>query len=235
MHHLHRRFPAALSFFIVLAALASAAPTQQSAFSHLPDAATHDLSIVTPLQQPPNNSSIPGPDVAPRTNSSDYSILESDPSSPLNNSSTGGVTYVTYPAGIWDISPDLSLDIDIGEWRLSPEKVLGTLEAAEIAVGKKSAAALVEEKFTQKTGSRLNTMVFEIVPVAKDEMRLSWGDVAKVLGEERGLPRFFRETKNWRNVDFGIVHNERGLLGEGWIRKWYMLDDEWNRTGLETG
>ena len=216
----------------MLAALVSAAPTQQSAFSHLPDAATHDLSIVTPLQQPPNNISIAGPEVAPRTNTSDYSILESSPSSPSNNSSTGGVTY---PAGIWDISPNLFLSIDIGEWRLSPEKVLGTLEVAEIAVGKKPAAALLEGKFTQRTGSRLNMMVFEVGPVAIDERRLNWGDVAEVLGEERGLPRFFRETKNWRNVDFEVVHRERGLLGVGWIRKWYMLDYERNRTGLETG
>ena len=186
MNHLHRRFPASLRFFIVLAALASLASTQQSAFSHLPDAATHDLSVVTPLQQPLNNSLIAGPEVAPRANTSDHSILESGPSS--NLSSTGEVTYVTYPAGIWDISPTLSLDIDIGEWRLSPEKVLGTLEAAENAIGKKAATALLEGKFTQRTGSRLNRMVFEIGPVAEHERRLTWGDVAAVLGEERGLP-----------------------------------------------
>lgn len=220
MHLLHQRFSASLSFFIVLAALASSAPTQQSAFSHLPDAATHDPSIVTLLQQPPNNS-IVGPEVAPRVNTSDYSILESGPSSPSNLSSTGGVNDRT---GIWDISPTLFLDLDIGEWRLSPEKVLNTLEAAENAVGKKAAAALLEGKFTQRTGSPLNMMIFEIFPVAKDERRLSWGDVGAVLGEERGLPRFFRETGEWRNVDFQIVHNERGLLGVGWIRKWYMLD-----------
>ena len=232
MYHLHRRFPASLSFIIAFAALASLAPTQQSAFSHLPDAATHDLSIVTPLKQPPNNSSIAGPEVPPRANTSDHSILKSGLSSPSNLSSTGEVTY---PAGIWDISPTLSLDIDIGEWRLSPEKILGTLEAAENAVGKKPAAALLEEKFTQRTGSRLNRMVFEIGPDVEDEKRLTWGDVAEVLGEERGLPRFFRETKKWYNVDFGIVHSERGFLGVGWIRKWYMLDDERNMTGLETG
>lgn len=216
----------------MLAALASSAPTQQSAFSHLPDAATHDLSVATLLQRAPKNSSIAGPEVAPTVNTSDHSILKIGPSSPSTLPSTGGVTHW---AGIWNISPDLALDIDIGQWRLSPEKVLSTLEAAENAGGKKAATALLEEKFTQRTGSRLNTMVFGIGPDPKDERKLTWGDVGEVLGEERGLPRFFRETMVWRNVDFKVVHRERGLLGEGWIRKWYMLDYERNGTVLETG
>ncbi|CAF9934830.1 hypothetical protein IMSHALPRED_009854 [Imshaugia aleurites] len=232
MHHLHRRSSAHLCFFIVLVALASSAPTQQSAFFHLPDAATPDLSSVALLQQPPNNSSIAATKITPRVNTSDYSIPESAPSLPSNLTSTGGVTN---EAGIWDISLTLSLDLDIGIWRLSPEKVLDTLEAAENVVGKKPAAALLEEKFTQRTGSRLTGLIFEVWPDTKDEWKLSWGDVGEVLGEERGLPRFFRETGEWRNVDFQIVHQERGVLGEGWIRKWYMLDDGRNGTGLETG
>lgn len=231
MHLLHRRISASLSFFIVLAAnLASSAPTQQSAFPRLPDAATPHLFSATLLHQPRNNGSIAGTEVTPRVNTSDYSILKSGPSSSSNLSSTGGFTDRT---GIWDISLTLFLDLDIGTWRLSPEKVLGTLEAAENAVGKKAATALLEGKFTQKTGSRLNGMILEIFPDMKDERKLSWGDVGEVLGEERGLPRFFRETGEWRNVDFQIVHHERGLLGAGWIRKWYMLDDERNGTGVE--
>ena len=218
MHHLGRRSPVSLGFFIVLAALASSAPTQPSALSHPPDAATRDLSIVPSLRQLPNNSWIAAP--------------EPGPLSPSNLSSLIGVTY---PAGIWDISPTLSLDIDIGEWRLSSEKVIGTLEAAEVAVGKKAALALLEEKFIYKTGSRLNTMIFEIGPIPEKERRLNWGDVAEVLEEQRGLPRFFRETKEWHNIDFQVVHSERGLLGFGMIKKWYMLDSERNETGLATG
>lgn len=222
---------ASLSSFILLAALASSAATQQSAFSHhLPDAAPHDSSIATVQQQPPNNRSIAEIEVTPRVNTSEKSTLEPGPSSASDISSTEG----TYGTGIWTISPTLALDIDIGKWRLSPESVLGTLEAAEIAVGKKQATALLEETFTQRTGSRLNMMIFDIGPAKKDERKLSWGDVAEVLGEERGLPRFFRETKEWRNVDFGLFHIEKGLLGVGWIRKWYMLDHERNGTGLET-
>ncbi len=235
--HLHRHFAASLSFFAVLAALASSAPTTQSAFSHLPDTAAHDLSTATLLQQPSNNnnnsSSITARQVAQRVNNtSDSSILVSSPSSATNLSTTGGVTYW---AGTWDISSTLSLNINIGQWRLSPEKVLGTLEAAENAVGKKVAAALLEGNFTQKTGSRLNTMIFEIGPVPEDEGgRLSWKDVADMLEEERGLPRFFRETKEWHNLFFELVHSERGLLGLGEIRKWYMLDYEGDGAGLET-
>lgn len=231
MHHFHRRFSASLSFFIVLAASASSAPTTpQSAFSHLPNAATHDLSIV---QQTPNNSSTAGPDIAPGVNTTDHSILKFGPSSQSNLSSpTGGITRW---AGVWDISPTLSLGIDIGEWRLSPEKVIDTLGAAEIAVGKKPAAGVLEGMFTQRTGSRLNTMVFEIGPEPEDERRLNWGDVAEVLGEERGLPRFFRETGEWRNIDFEVVHTERGVLGFGMVRKWYMVSKGRNGTGLETG
>lgn len=232
--HLHRHFAASLSFFTVLAALASSAPTTQSAFSHLPDAAAHDLSTATLLQQPSNNNSgsITGPQVAQRVNNtSDSSISEFGPSSATNLSTTGEVTYW---AGTWDISSTLSLNINIGQWRLSPEKVLATLEAAENAVGKKEAAALVEGNFTQKTGSRLNTMIFEIGPVPEEEGRLNWKDVADMLEEERGLPRFFRETKEWHNLFFELVHSERGLLGLGSIAKWYMLDYEGNGTGLET-
>ena len=230
--YLHRHFAASLSFFTVLAAVTSSAPTTQSAFSHLPGAAAHDPSTVTLLQQPSNNSSssITGPKVAQRVNNtSDSSIPESGPSSATNRSTT----EVTYWAGTWDISSTLSLNIDIGQWRLSPESVLGTLEAAENAVGKKEPAGLLEGKFTQKTGSRLNTMVFEVGPVPKEEGGLNWKDVADMLGEERGLPRFFRETKEWHNVDFELVHSERGLLGRGMVRKWYMLDFERNATGLE--
>ncbi len=77
-------------------------------------------------------------------------------------------------------------------------------------------------------------MIFEIGPVPEEEGRLNWKDVADMLEEERGLPRFFRETKEWHNLFFELVHSERGLLGLGSIAKWYMLDYEGNGTGLET-
>ncbi|KAL9136837.1 MAG: hypothetical protein Q9175_001962 [Cornicularia normoerica] len=217
--HLHRRVAASLNFFFVLCHLASSAPTQ-SAFSNLPDA-SNDLSNILPQTL----SSPIRPEVAQRVNTSDSNIGS-------GSSSTNLTTGVGYWTVTWSISDTLSLTINVGAWVLSPEKILHTLEAAQTAVGKKQAAALLDGKFTQQTGSRINTMVFEISP-GWDYRRLTWADVGEVLGED-GLPKFFREKQEWHSAYFDVVHSVRGKLGYGAVRKWYMLDSL-NSTGLETG
>ncbi|KAL9070692.1 MAG: hypothetical protein Q9161_004746 [Pseudevernia consocians] len=209
--HLHRRVAASLSF-IVLSCLTSSAPTQ-SAFSNRPDA-SNDLALALPHL---SNSSI-GPAVAPRVNTSDSNIESG--SSPTNLS-----TKVRYWTVTWSISDTLSLKINVGAWVLSPAKILQTLEAAQVAAGKKQAAALLDGKFTQETGSRINTMIFEIGPGSSDDRRrrLTWADVGDVLGDENGLPKFFRETQEWHSAYFDVVDGVRGKLGIGAVRKWYML------------
>lgn len=211
----HRRVAASLSFFIVLFNVTSSAPTQP-VFSYPRDAG-NDLPRT--LAQP-FNSSI-RPEVAQRVNTSDS-----------NTSSTNPSTEVGYWTVTWSISDTLSLTINIGAWVLSPEKILHTLDSAQTAVGKKEAGALLDGKFTQETGSRINTMIFEISP-GWDHRRLTWADVGEVLGEE-GLPKFFREKQEWHSAYFDVVDSVRGMLGYGAVRKWYMLDSL-NSTGLETG
>ena len=122
--HLHRRVAASLSFFFVLSCLALSAPPQ-SAFSNLAYAVS-GLSITLPQTY---NSSI-GPEVAQRVNTSDSNIG-------FVLSSTKFSTEVGYWTVTRNISNTLSLTINIGAWVLSPAKILHTLEAAQIAVGKK--------------------------------------------------------------------------------------------------
>lgn len=217
--HLHWRLAASLSFFIVLSCLTSSAPTQ-SAFSYLPHVG-NDVSIT--LAQTSNISS--GPEVAQRANTSDSNVGSG--SSPTNLSTEVGYWTVT-----WSISDTLSLTINVGAWVLSPDKILHTLEAALIEIGKKEAAALLDGKFSKETGSRINTMIFEISP-DWDYKRLTWADVGEVLGEN-GLPKFFEEKQEWHSAYFDVIDSVRGKLGYGAVRKWYMLDSL-NSTGLETG
>ncbi len=207
--HLRRRVAPSLSFFFALSCLTSSAPTQ-SAFSNLPDAGS-DLSITLPQTF---NSSI-GLAVAQRVNTSDSNIG-------FGSSSTNISTEVGYWTVTWSISNTISLTINIGAWVLSPEKILHTLEAAQIAVGKKQAAALLDRKFTQETGGRINTMIFEISP-GWDYRRLTWADVGEVLGEN-GLPKFFQEKPEWHSAYFDVIDSIRGKLGYGAVRKWYMLE-----------
>ena len=209
---LHLRITASLGFFIGLSCWTSSSPTQ-SAVSNLPDAA-NDRSV-TPTQT--FNSSI-GPEVAQRVNISDSNLRLS--------------TQVGYWTVTWSISNTLSLTINVGAWVLSPEKILHTLEAAQTAVGKKQAAALLDGKFTQETGSRINTMIFEITP-GWEYRRLTWADVREVLGEN-GLPKFFSEKQEWHSAYFDVIDSIRGKLGYGAVRKWYMLDSLDN-AGSETG
>lgn len=67
-------------------------------------------------------------------------------------------------------------------------------------------------------------MIFEISP-RLDRKLLTWGDVGQVLGDEDGLPRFFKASQEWHDIDFDFYDTERGgVVGEGAVRKWYMLE-----------
>lgn len=219
--HLHRHAAASLSFCFALFYLTSSAPTL-SAVSN-PSDTDSGLSITHPQT---SNGSI-GPEAAPRGNTSDSDIGSGPSSTPLS-------TKVAYWTVTWSISATLSLTINIGPWVLSPDQILHTLAAAQVAAGKKQAAALLDAKFTQRTGSRLNTMIFEIGP-GWDHRRLTWADVADVLGEN-GLPGFFHEKQEWHSAYFDVVDSVRGKLGEGAVRKWYMLESVVvDGAGLESG
>ena len=114
------------------------------------------------------------------------------------------------------------MTINIGPWDLSPLGILHTLEAAQTHAGKRLAETLLDRKFTQQTGSRINTMIFEIGPGYLHK-HLTWADLAEVLGPN-GLPKFFRSTEEWHSIYFTVTHSIRGDLGNGAVRKWYMLD-----------
>ncbi len=221
--HLRQRVAASLSTFFALSWLTSSAPAQ-SAFSNLPDGGS-DLFIAPPQTF---NISI-GPDRTQRVNASDSRTGFS----PLSTSLS---TEVGYWTTTWPISATtLSLNISIGPWELAPEKIVQTLEAAQNAVGKKPAGALLEKKFKQETGSRINTMIFEISP-GYIYRRLTWGDVGEVLGDN-GLPKFFQETEEWHSAYFKVIDSVRGELGNGAVRKWYMLEPVGgtNSKGLRNG
>ena len=211
--HLHGRVAPLVSFFLALCDLTSSAPTQSTA-SSLPNAGA-DLSIITLPQT--SNYSI-GPAIAQGPNTS---LLPTGLVSPSRN----GSSNEDFRTVTWDINLTLSLVINIREWNLAPEQILATLDAAQTAIGKTQARALLDEKFTQKTGSRINTMIFEIGPDRDDHKMLTWGDVAQVLGDEDGLPKFFKSTLEWHSIYFWFYDSERvGVVGKGAVRKWYMLD-----------
>ncbi|KAL8727564.1 MAG: hypothetical protein Q9166_005970 [cf. Caloplaca sp. 2 TL-2023] len=139
------------------------------------------------------------------------------------SSSSKNSNEVGYLTVTWSITDNLSLTINVGPWQLSPERILEALAAADTAIGKKPAARLLDGKFVQKTGSRINTLLFEIGPGFIDPKRLTWADVAQVLGEN-GLPKFFREEGYWVSTYFDVEDTRKGKLGEGVVRKWYQLE-----------
>ena len=124
----------------------------------------------------------------------------------------------------WPINPSLTLALTICNWEPSPATILSVLSAALAAIGKKRADAVLEEKFVQRSDNKYNTLYFEIGPVRGWGGRkvLTWRDVGEVLGEERGLVRFFRETRLWHTVYFAMVDKDRGVLGEGAVRRWWQ-------------
>ena len=211
--HLHGRVAPLVGFLLALCDLTSSAPTQSTS-SSLPNAGA-GLSVIT-LPQTFNNSIRPA--IAQGQNTS---LLPTGPGSP----SRSGSSNEDFRTVTWDINLTMSLVINIRDWELAPEKVLATLDAAQTAAGKKQAGALLEDKFTQKTGSRINTMIFEIGPDLDDHKILTWGDVAQVLGDEDGLPKFFKSTLEWHSIYFWFYDSEREeVLGKGAVRKWYMLE-----------
>ncbi|KAI4123796.1 MAG: hypothetical protein LQ338_005100 [Usnochroma carphineum] len=150
-----------------------------------------------------------------------------------NASSTNTANGLGYTTVIWRIADtSLSLKANIGPWQLSPARILATLGAANSAVGKKVASQLLEKKFTQQEGSRINTMIFEISPGYGDKV-LTWGHVAIVLSDN-GLPKFFREYNVWTSTYFEVVDERRGVLGDGAVRKWYQIVPPHHENGIAT-
>jgi len=156
--------------------------------------------------------------------------LPSDVQTPFNRSTIdSGSSLAKYSPKLefttvtWPITDTLSLKANIGPWQLSPDRILETLKTAATTVGKKRAEPLLEKKFTQEQGSRINTMLFEIGP-AYEVKQLTWADVGEVLDEEKGLPKFFEEYGVWTSTYFDVIDSVRGKLGEGAVRKWYQLE-----------
>ena len=207
----------ALTLLLAFSSLTSSAPPQ-SAFSDVPSS-NSDHFVALP--QSFNNSARLA--VAERVN---VSFPDIGHGSSLTNLSA----EVNYWTVTWTISDTLYLTINVGAWELAPEKILQTLEAAEISVGKQQASALLDGKFTQETGSRINSMIFEISP-PRHNTRLTWADVGDILGEN-GLIKFFKEKQEWHSVYFDVIDKRRGELGQGAVRKWYMLEPSRNVTGL---
>ena len=178
-------------------------PSVSAASSASAESSSQTLATSIELQPLPQSSD---------SNESDRASVSSS-TNPVHNA-------LNYSTIVWDISETLSLTINIGDWRLSQEKVLETLSAADAAVGKKPASLFMDSKFTQKTGSRINAMLFEIGPGYEDR-RLTWGEVGEIVGEH-GLPAYFRQDRIWRSIRFEVFDVVRGKLGVGAVRKWYQ-------------
>ncbi|KAL8667325.1 MAG: hypothetical protein Q9202_000899 [Teloschistes flavicans] len=141
--------------------------------------------------------------------------LNGIPSLATNHSAQVSINH-----GKWYISDTLSLDVTICNWEPDPATILAVLAAAELAIGKKPAGGLLQEKFTQKSNNKFNTLLFEITPGFIEKL-LTWGDVGEVLGEH-GLRDFFETTHNWHTIYFDVTHATRGKLGYGAVRRWWQ-------------
>lgn len=179
----------------------------------------HDLTSSVPTNLPSSSlPSAPIPALIPKLSLPNPETLRI---ASARNASLPLLNYTTVTYSI--PSTTLSLTINIGPWDLSPGKILHTLEAAENTVGKRVPSHLLDREFVQRTGSWINRMVFEIGP-GYIYKRLTWADVAEVVGAN-GLPKFFRENEGWCSIYFEVVDSERGKLGDGALRKWYLLGD----------
>jgi len=201
----HSHFLVYLSLLTLLHQTASSAPTQPISLGLPSTSAGPFNAIVSSLNK--STEAIPNPWI---------------PLTPLKNNLTTDPPQLKYITVTWPITPTLSLIANIGPWRLNPTNILDTLAAANRTVEKKPSSLLLTAKFRQETGSRINTLYFEIGP-AFEVKRLTWGDVAEVLGAE-GLPRFFEEYGYWTSTYFEVMDGARGKLGEGAVRKWYQLE-----------
>lgn len=141
---------------------------------------------------------------------------------PLNDSICSELGSVSWHETTWTISDTpLSLVLHVCNWEINPDVILVVLEAAATTVGKKPAAVLLDQKFTQRSNNKYNTLYFEIGPEYFDK-KLTWGDVGDVLGEN-GLHKFYEETEQWKTVYFTVVHTTKGELGQGAVRRWWHL------------
>ncbi|KAI4237345.1 MAG: hypothetical protein LQ349_001902, partial [Xanthoria aureola] len=104
----------------------------------------------------------------------------------------------------------------------APATIRAVLAAAAQTAGKRPADAFVEKKWVVRSDNKYNTLYFEIGPLIAGQRRLTWGHVGEVLGERRGLVRFFETTGNWHTVYFAVVETGRGVLGEGAVRRWWQ-------------
>ena len=149
-------------------------------------------------------------------------------SKPFNGSNLGAFRLSSnYSAELgwekttWKISDTMSLDIVVCNWEPDPDTILVVLAAAETTVGKKPGATRLDKKFTQRSNNKYNTLYFEIRP-DYGVPRLTWGDVAEVLGED-GLVKFYTTTNYWHTIYFNVKHTTRGELGSGAVRRWWQL------------
>ena len=136
-------------------------------------------------------------------------------------SSSNYSTELGWDKTTWKISDTMSLDIVVCNWMPDPDTILVVLAAAETTVGKKPSATRLEKKFMQRSNNKYNTLYFEIRP-DYGVPRLTWGDVAEVLGEN-GLVKFYTETNYWHTIYFNVMHTTRGELGSGAVRRWWQL------------
>ena len=148
-------------------------------------------------------------------------LLNDDMCGEPTSSSRSGAAKLGILRTTWQISEVLSLALVICNWELDPNTIQAVLTAAEASIGKKAAAELLTQKFTQKSNNKYNTLLFEIGPEYSDK-GLMWGDVGEVLGEN-GLLKFYITTQLWHTVYFGVVHATRGELGNGAVRRWWQF------------
>ncbi|KAL8921431.1 MAG: hypothetical protein Q9208_005757 [Pyrenodesmia sp. 3 TL-2023] len=139
-----------------------------------------------------------------------------------NSSDLSTTTNLKFFTLTWPLTPTLSLLINVGPWHLPPSRILACLTAANRTVYKKPGTQILERKFKQEQGSRVNTLLFEIGPeIGVEPKRMTWADVALVLGRD-GLWGFFVRERYWTSVYFDVVDGRWGKVGEGAVRKWYQ-------------
>lgn len=206
--HLYRRIAPLLSLFFCIPYLTSSQPTHSG---HLNVPNVRDGTPIIVPRAPDDHRMI---QISQEISAKNFTREPDLSSIPFTNRLQFWVVK-------WIISDTLHLQMNVGAWVLGPEKIVQTLVTAQERIGKKVATALLERKFKSETGSRMNTMIFEISPGWTDPKKLTWGDVGEVLGEN-GLPRFFEERQEWHSVYFDVHDSVRGMIGEGAVRKWYM-------------
>lgn len=222
--YLYQFLPLYSGYLVLLSHTVSSAPTQPLS-SELPSTNTNlSNDVYSTSNKPIEATSQPWTPL-----NANLSDITTNPSSSSANEST----QLQFETVTWPITSTLSLTANIGPWVLNPQRILETLTAANRTVEKKPASLVLDKRFRQETGSRINTLYFEIGP-AFEVKRLTWGDVAEVLGE-KGLPGFFEHYGYWTSTYFEVMDSVRGKLGEGAVRKWYQLEPPSGGNGTVVG